>query len=235
MPFHSGSFSKESLFRPTRNAPDAWGSINISAGWVSDVDFFRTVHTSRNSSARHTFRDRLKYKRVDYPCTLNLVLSEAVKSKESQLENSDPSSRDTYKSVPLFTSDITQVDHCDPDIMRNVVQVVQEEGDLIIVPPRWWHQVYHLEPSIAVASQYMNEVVKEGVIDHMLKWSNVKSVDIFADDVSLEASDQGRYNDSEISGTSQITRDQIKRTIRTCLVAQHGKDKGLVMFNDLYS
>ncbi|CAN0445798.1 unnamed protein product, partial [Ascophyllum nodosum] len=29
---------------------------------------------------------------------------------------------------------------------------VQEPGDVVIIPPRHWHQVYHLEPSVAVAS-----------------------------------------------------------------------------------
>ena len=29
------------LFRARRNAPDAWGMYNISAGWVSDIDLYR--------------------------------------------------------------------------------------------------------------------------------------------------------------------------------------------------
>ena len=33
------------LFRARRNAPDAWGMYNISAGWVSDIDLYRHRQT----------------------------------------------------------------------------------------------------------------------------------------------------------------------------------------------
>ncbi|CAM9823266.1 unnamed protein product [Ascophyllum nodosum] len=45
---------------------------------------------------------------------------------------------------------------------------VQEPGDVVIIPPRHWHQVYHLEPSVAVASQYMDYRVRRGVFHHIL-------------------------------------------------------------------
>ncbi|CAN0209865.1 unnamed protein product, partial [Ectocarpus sp. 13 AM-2016] len=38
------------------------------------------------------------------------------------------------------------------EVMQHAVCGVQEAGELVLIPPRHWHQVYHLEPSLAVAS-----------------------------------------------------------------------------------
>jgi hypothetical protein len=41
---------------------------------------------------------------------------------------------------------------------------------MVLIPPGWWHQVYHLTPSIAVAGQYCNDALKNRVFEHILKW-----------------------------------------------------------------
>ena len=45
-------------------------------------------------------------------------------------------------------------------------------GETVFIPPKWWHQVYHLEPSVAIDSQYVNKIILDRVIKHILTWSN---------------------------------------------------------------
>ena len=48
----------------------------------------------------------------------------------------------------------------------------QKEGDLVLIPPRWYHQVYSLENSFAIASQYANNINKFQIYKHILEWSS---------------------------------------------------------------
>jgi ribosomal protein L16 Arg81 hydroxylase len=56
------------------------------------------------------------------------------------------------------------------------VQIVQEEGELVWIPPHWWHQVYHLQPSIAIASQLCHETVKDRVFKHILSFCRAQGL-----------------------------------------------------------
>jgi hypothetical protein len=97
-----------------------------------------------------------------------------------------------------------------------ISQIVQEEGDLIIIPPNFWHQVYHLQPSIAVASQYVNDVVKDRVFDHILAWCSGK--DAVKDRKELRA--KLPENFAKLSD-----EEQVKAVIKTGLTMQHGPEK----------
>ena len=94
----------------------------------------------------------------------------------------------------------------------------EREGDLIIIPPRWWHQVYHCEPSIAVAGQYANDNVKEGMFEHIMRWCSGKGL-----------SSEERKNLPEMSG-----EEQVQAVIRNALIRKHGDDEGLILFDKLY-
>jgi ribosomal protein L16 Arg81 hydroxylase len=50
--------------------------------------------------------------------------------------------RDKYKRFPLHTA----------------LEVVQQEGEVLLLPSGWWHQAYHEDSTIAIASQYLNRV-----------------------------------------------------------------------------
>ena len=111
-----------------------------------------------------------------------------------------------------FKSSDVDVDHCDCRSIQGVVQVIQEEGDLIIIPPRWWHQVYNLQPSIAIANQIMEKSVKDRVIDHMLQWNDIN-----------------RSNTELLSPNFDLLspRNQIFATLEACLIHRFGRDRGL--------
>lgn len=72
-----------------RLPPNAFGSHNISAGWQSDVDLYR--------SAPPVFDDR--------------------------------------KGVSWPASGVGQ------NVLTHAISGVQEEGELVLIPPRFWHQV----------------------------------------------------------------------------------------------
>ena len=59
-----------------------------------------------------------------------------------------------------------------PSLARGSIQIIQKEGDMVLIPPGWHHQVYSLTPSIAVAGQYCNEGVRERVCSHIMSWCN---------------------------------------------------------------
>ena len=93
---------------------------------------------------------------------------------------------------------------------------------MVIIPPKWWHQVYHLEPSIALAGQYFNDEVKENVFNHICSWSNV-NVDC-KDDIKQ------RYGDE-----NENMKYRILDTIEIALISQHGKDVGRKILDDILS
>ncbi|CAM9392810.1 unnamed protein product [Scytosiphon promiscuus] len=103
------------------------------------------------------------------------------------------------------------------EVMKHAISGVQEVGDVVLIPPRHWHQVYHLEPSVAVASQYMDYRVRDRVFRHILDWCGA------GHDVLLSQ----RFDELEPSA-------QIEEVLRAALVARHGQQLGLETFASLY-
>lgn len=162
------------------NAPDAWGADAIAAGKVSDIDLYKY----RVSPSGKRFVNA-KQKKVDVS-TLS-TLNKKWLSSSTPMES----------NVPLFESGDERIDRCiEPELLQNAYQIVQEEGDLIIIPPCYWHQVYHLEPSVAVASQYVNSYGKDRVFKHIYDYCSNSGVD---------------WNDSELKAriVDMNERDQV--------------------------
>ena len=55
------------------------------------------------------------------------------------------------------------------DVKVTLRPVPEEPGDVVIVPPKAWHQTYALEPSCAVASQFCGRRDAPTVFEHMLR------------------------------------------------------------------
>merc|ERR1711924_143970 len=47
-------------------------------------------------------------------------------------------------------------------------EVVQQAGEVILLPSGWWHQAYHVSGTIAVASQYVNTANHRRVLCSLL-------------------------------------------------------------------
>ena len=55
------------------------------------------------------------------------------------------------------------------DVPGRFCTALQFAGDVVIVPPKAWHQTYALEPSCAVASQFCGRRDAPTVFEHMLR------------------------------------------------------------------
>ena len=60
--------------------------------------------------------------------------------------------------------------------MEMDLQFVQRAGDVVWIPPGWWHQVYHASLSVGFASQYMNEHSVGNVLGHIVEWNSMDPV-----------------------------------------------------------
>lgn len=89
-----------------------------------------------------------------------------------------------------------------------------------IAPVSVEHQVYHLDPSVAVASQFMDHRVRLGVFRHILEWCDVDSS---CSDESVLSSD---FN-------ALPTVDQIREVLRVAFVSRYGEKEGLEVFASL--
>ncbi|CAM9791432.1 unnamed protein product, partial [Laminaria digitata] len=103
------------------------------------------------------------------------------------------------------------------EVMRQAVSGVQEQGELVLIPPRCWHQVYHLEPSVAVASQYMDHRVRHRVFRHILDWCG--------------AAEEARPFPAQLDLLTHA--DQIREVLKAALVARLGPEEGQRCFDNL--
>jgi len=186
-----------SFLKARRNAPEAWdqGRYNISAGWVSDIDLFKykvplaIKENTNGGSVLSSVWDKAKAGPREERASCDFLSGE-----KSIDETPWPSSHEVEKCV----------------------QIVQNEGELVLIPPRWWHQVYHVRPSIAVASQYCNSVNKLGVFMHILSWCNGGGKVVLPDELDQLSEEE-----------------QVLFVIRQGLMLREGDDKGDKLFEEL--
>ncbi|KAG8471180.1 hypothetical protein KFE25_009601 [Diacronema lutheri] len=57
------------------------------------------------------------------------------------------------------------------DAARRLVGCVQRAGELLLIPPGWWHQSYYPEPSFCAAGQYLDSFCRASVFQHVLDWT----------------------------------------------------------------
>jgi hypothetical protein len=176
--------------------PDAWSmdSFQLGQGFVSDVDLFRHELPIRSLAAAAAAAAAAANKprpgkgrlvgRVSKP---NKIISESSHTDLNkhfltayQQSSSTTSSRSSseaalaaavlrrYADMPLFRSGEVSIDSSGPKLCNGAYAAIQEEGETVFIPPNSWHQVYHLQPSIAIASQHMNHFNQRQVLQHML-------------------------------------------------------------------
>lgn len=162
----------------------------MSAGWVSDdVDLYRDI----------------------LPQT-----TKGLRGLNALFRGRSPLSSGKQTPLPVFMSGVPEVDSCDDKLIAGALQLVQREGDLVMIPPRWWHQVYHLQPSVAVAGQYVNHHTFRGMQEHMFSWCG-------------GGSHQVNYSDFD----KLSIREKVRLTIRKALELNYGSFEGAEMAKKL--
>lgn len=103
--------------------------------------------------------------------------------------------------------------------------ILQREGELILIPPNVFHQTYHLEPTVAVAGQYMCSDNAPSVLNHILDWCDV--------------SDKERGSLSHVFPVKGVAADDasvqstINEVISIALKSKHGSENGSALMKQL--
>ena len=118
--------------------------VTLSAGWQSDLSLYRRA----DSSTTNLYSAR---------ALANLDESQAEAYLETLASDMGVLQPHPNIQLPLPT---TGIDCC---------SVVQHPGELLLIPPYWYHQTYAPEPSLAVASQRCGSLVDAPrVLGHIL-------------------------------------------------------------------
>lgn len=213
------------------HVPDAWDDYNITSGFVSSLDLFKHRVTEMPMKVDENIpvticdiqlEENEHIKTVSAGVGAGLLLGKlseqllSVMSEESEAVTG-LSQGHSAGSIPRFYSGAAVDASVDPRLMfgGGALMAEQREGDFVLIPPGWWHQVYHLEPSIAVAGQTISDLGKGRVFRNMLRWCNANSQSLPADfkDLSPQA--------------------QVESVIVTCLKARLGDELGESTFRRL--
>jgi hypothetical protein len=147
------------------------GRVELSTGYVSDIDLYRvklslTLGDAMMMMMKEGERRRGNENEDDSGCSdgddsekiirsigmfNDLLVQAAMAMKQNHHPNSCQSDRnsDSYSSsleIPLFQSGNTVIDTGTLDdglisLQEGFMSIVQEPGDLILIPPGCWHQV----------------------------------------------------------------------------------------------
>lgn len=195
------------------NIPDAWGKYNITTGYVSEIDLYRDIFKNAK----------------DYLAVYNDIDSNELVSIGTAL-NDCWEAQGPRSDIPVFGSEDLMLDKDSPlyeSICAEAIQIVQEEGEMVMIPPGWWHQVYHLEPSIAIASQYCNDANKVGVYEHILDYCSSSK------HASKSLSKEGILK--TMNRYSSSPTKEINSLLEAALMLQLGDKDGKMAFDSLTS
>lgn len=184
----------------TTNGDD--GKYN-SAGWDSDVDLY--AHRKRgpggsfdwpSASALGVMPAVARCQALDH---IQNAAARAHPFVPGQSGETGPSGQAHKAVLELVAGNATSGgvgDHGNSDSKssgsgaasgRRRITVLQTEGQLLLIPPRWWHQTYHVEPSVAIAGQYLTAKNEDDVFNHILEWSGATATENVAEDTKSDA------------------------------------------------
>jgi hypothetical protein len=218
--------------------PNAWNMkhYSISSGMISDIDLFENYSSLKFSQ----LMDPTIYKYIerliqpDWRGWVEPIVE--IFNDYCELSEYEKAS---YGSLPVFfssrfrkgnggKSEAIYPDVNDFDTKYRPTFVEQKEGEMVVIPPGYWHQVYHLESSIAVASQFFNADTKERVYRHMFEWaanSRVGHVGSHFTDKSQQSIPMENINLTD--------EQQVLYVIQKCLRLKYGTLKGRRLYRNL--
>lgn len=235
--------------------PDAWEmkKYRIATGYVSDVNLFQyplsiTLAEASKLSDKQLNKALHHYIRSSLPNLSHgeiLYVSMIFSILRSKFKES-PSIYQKYQNLPFFLANplasVLQYEDDDEErvmdsllentlklLSENIYIALQEEGELITIPSGYWHQVYHLEPSIAVASQFMNSWNQERIFDHMINNAIEQSQ---IEDEKIQSWIGNSLETAEFD--QDLSLERIKQVIELVLKIQYGKELGVQYYSEIY-
>lgn len=159
------------FFKTRRSQTTAWGEYNIAAGWQSDIDLYHRVLAADDKDGATSPLN----KHWEAVYAAGVASGEKV-FRPPRFASSDPILEAVEDLWPLDAENV-DIDGSEedemPSLVNGAVQIVQQPGELVVIPPGWLHQVYSLTPSVAVSGQYFNQNNKEKVVRHTIDWCNL--------------------------------------------------------------
>ena len=240
----SGASRLEESLSSKRLESSAWdeGVYNISAGWESPFDLYHRRLPGNGQSG-------------DWPSASALGVmptvtrDDALKRIQKAAQNEHPFAPSSQRldlngassgeGLPTEDcgergSEVEATMNSSP--LRRRITILQREGELLLIPPKWWHQTYHLEPSVAIAGQYLNANNERQVRDHIFSWCGVEPHHMYEESRrSLDTFEEEEEKKEEFDGHDrrQAARRRIEAMLEAALIAQHGEKKGAALFEKL--
>ena len=135
-------------------------TIPLSAGWQSDYALFTTPKKPPAAATRSQWI---------HPRDLAEMSHDSVQQYMSELATNWtllpprlPTTISSSSSSSSLSASRTESQY------NNIVSLVQEAGDLLVIPSDWYHQTYAPQPSIAIASQRCGSWEVPKVLAHIL-------------------------------------------------------------------
>jgi hypothetical protein len=175
------------LFNGQKIIPEAWNTqrYQLSVGYKSDMDLFHNplpftlsdfsdLALRRGNEMIKKFQSYYFYEMGSDRCLVPHLLGRAY--TEFKRREPDHAKVQSFGSLPMFLADkslnlssvVGSKQKVRSILKESLKVIIQEPGDTVFIPPSYWHQVYHLEPSISVASQFFNSWNKDKVFDHII-------------------------------------------------------------------
>mmetsp|Transcript_53291 Transcript_53291/g.155237 ORF Transcript_53291/g.155237 Transcript_53291/m.155237 type:complete len:424 (+) Transcript_53291:81-1352(+) len=86
----------------------------------------------------------------------------------AEVHGEDPGPGRPHTFSPRPSPDASGASWPSPDY-----ETVQLPGEMVVFPGHWWHQVYHYDSTVALASQYCNDRILARCLAHVLEWCGV--------------------------------------------------------------
>jgi hypothetical protein len=240
-----------SVYNGFEMIPEAWegDKYQLATGYVSNTNLFQYLSdftlAELASMTLQAATDHFSQLRKQFPQNIiqdSLIIPTLlVKALRTLKKDGNGAALKAFGQIPLFLSGVNEKKSTNDRagktnikslLKQNLRIILQEEGDLVIIPPGYWHQVYHLEPSISVASQFLNSWNQKIVFSHIVSLATESA------DSSLSRENVNQFLQVELNQEAfqrLSDRDKVTKVIEVALKIRFGFKKGAKYYKDLFA
>ena len=75
---------------------------------------------------------------------------------------------DTFAEAGCLGPDLKRFPHADGATAP--IEYLQQPGEMLIFPGRWWHQTYHYGRTLGLAGEVLHDGNLRRVMEHIIRW-----------------------------------------------------------------